>query len=176
MMRRISQWRRAAGAIVCWSMALAAQTESKSKQDQSKLPEGEAKPLVVRMCGKCHGLESVVRKRMTPERWEAVVDDMVSRGAQGTDDEVDQVIDYLVQNFSSEKAAGDEGAAATPKVRINQAAAKELAAALEISAADADAIVRYREKNGSFKEWDQLKKVPGIDLKKLEGQKDRIEY
>ena len=163
------------GAVICCGIAFAAQEQSKSDQAKSKLPEGEAKPLVIRMCSKCHGLESVVRKRMTAERWEDVVDDMVSRGAKGTDDEVDQVIDYLVENFGTDQAHSDVGAAAS-KVHINQAGAKDLAAALEISSEDADAIVRYREKNGNFKDWDQVRKVPGIDLKKLEEHKDRVEF
>ena len=183
MMTRISGWM--AGAVLCCGIAFAAQDQSRSDQSKSdqakaeqaksKLPEGEAKPLVIRMCSKCHGLESVVRKRMTAERWEDVVDDMVSRGAKGTDDEVDQVIDYLVQNFSTDQASSEAGAPAS-RVRINQAGAKDLAAALEISSEDGDAIVRYREKNGNFKDWDQVKKVPGIDLKKLEEHKDRIEF
>src|SRR6266404_3849505 len=65
------------------------------------LPEGPGKAVVERMCKSCHGLENVVRAKRTKEKWSEVVDDMVSRGAKGTDDEFDQVIDYLSAHFGA---------------------------------------------------------------------------
>ena len=58
------------------------------------LPDGPGKELTERVCTPCHGLENVVRARMTKERWGSVVDDMVSRGATATDSEIDQIVDY----------------------------------------------------------------------------------
>jgi competence ComEA-like helix-hairpin-helix protein len=130
------------------------------------LPDGPGKAVVERMCTPCHGLENVVRARMTKERWGGIVDDMVSRGASGTDDEIDQVINYLAANFSK----------STAKVNVNKANAAELTAALDISAADAAAIVSYRTDKGSFKELKDVTKVPGIDTKKIEAAKDRLEF
>src|SRR5713226_2064779 len=63
------------------------------------LPEGPGKAVVERMCKGCHGLENVVRSRKTRDRWTEVVDDMVARGAKGTDSEADEVIDYLSTHF-----------------------------------------------------------------------------
>jgi hypothetical protein len=40
-----------------------------SAQDKIDLPEGAGKPLLVRICSKCHGLENVVRARNTKEKW-----------------------------------------------------------------------------------------------------------
>ena len=131
---------------------------------QDKFPEGEGKAVVVRMCTMCHDSAGMTSTRNTKDRWETVVMDMVSRGAQGSDSEIDQVIEYLARNFGPRKTA------------VNKAGAKELAAALELSAADADAIVQYREKNGAFKEWQDLSKVTGIDMKKVEKNKDRLEF
>ena len=34
----------------------------------------------------------------------------------------------------------------------------------------------YREKHGKFKTLDDLKKVPGVDAKKLDAKKDRIAF
>jgi competence protein ComEA len=140
----------------CLTFAAAAQT----------LPEGTGKATVQRMCTPCHGLENVVRARMTKERWGAVVDDMMSRGAQGTDDEVEQVIAYLASNFGR----------ATGTVKINKADAAELETALGISAADASAIVSYRSEKGNFKNLQDVTKVPGIDTRKIEAAKDRLEF
>lgn len=132
-------------------------------QSAEDLPNGKGKAQVVRVCGQCHGVEVVMKQTNTPEGWAGVVDDMVSRGAQGTDDDFDLVVSYLSAHFG-------------PKVRINKADAKELSTALEISPADADAIVHYRETTGNFKNWSDLAKVPNIDLKKLEQGKDKIDF
>jgi competence protein ComEA len=92
---------------------------------------------------------------------------MVSRGATGTDDEIDQVITYLAANFPK---------TAAKKVNINTASAADIAAGLEISASDAAAIVSYRTDKGKFKNWQDVTKVPGIDTKKIEAAKDRLEF
>jgi competence protein ComEA len=92
---------------------------------------------------------------------------MVSRGAQGSDDEIEQVINYLAANFSR---------SAAKKVNINSASAADIAAVLEISTADAGAIVTYRGEKGNFKELRDVAKVPGIDIKKIEAAKDRVEF
>jgi competence protein ComEA len=127
------------------------------------LPDGKGKAEFVRICGKCHGVDSVVGTTNTPEGWADVVEDMVSRGAAGTADELDLVVAYLAEHFG-------------PKLKINTAAEKELTEALGISETDARAIVRYRRMTGAFKGWDDLRKAPDIDMKKLEGQKDRIDF
>ena len=133
-------------------------------QVQTQLPEGEGKALVQRVCTKCHGPTEIANARFSRERWNSTVDDMVSRGAAATDEELDKIVEYLSTNLGR------------TKIGVNKATAKELAAALGLSAGDAEAIVGYREKNGNFKEWDELKKVPSIDMKKMEANKDRIEY
>jgi competence protein ComEA len=143
--------------FLCLTVAAAAQT----------LPDGPGKAVVERMCTGCHGLENVVRARLTKERWGFIVDDMVSRGATGTDDEIDQVINYLAANFGKSDAK---------KVNINKASAADLTAALEITEADAAAIVSYRTDKGAFKELKDVTKVPGIDTKKIEAAKDRLEF
>jgi hypothetical protein len=71
------------------------------------LPDGPGKDLTERVCTPCHGLENVVRARMTKERWGSVVDDMVSRGATATDSEIDRIVNYLATNFSKPKPQGE---------------------------------------------------------------------
>ena len=127
------------------------------------LPDGPGKVVTERMCKPCHGLENVVRARRTADKWAEVVDDMVSRGAKGTDAEVDQVIEYLSAHFG-------------PKVNVNKAAASDLKETLGISASDADAIVQYRTEKGPFKSIQDVMKVPGIDAKKIETLQDRLDF
>ena len=60
-------------------------------------------------------------------------------------------------------------------VNINTADAKTLAKELDgIGPAKAQAIVDYRQKNGSFKTADDLLKVEGIGAKVLEQNRDNI--
>ena len=72
---------------------------SSAADAQSELPEGKGKAVVERACSQCHGLEYVTNSHMTKERWTNIVDNMVQRGATLSDEEFDQVIDYLVKHF-----------------------------------------------------------------------------
>jgi competence ComEA-like helix-hairpin-helix protein len=131
------------------------------------LPDAPGKAVVERMCSQCHSLESVVSARMTKDGWAGIVDDMVSRGANGSADDIDRVVNYLAANFG--KSAGK-------KVNVNKATAAELVAALDISAADAAAIVSYRADKGRFKELRDVTNVPGIDTSRIEAARDRLEF
>ena len=71
------------------------------------LPDGPGKAVVERMCTGYHRLENVVRSRRTRDRWTEVVDDMVSRGAKGTESEADEVIDYLSTHFGPDAVRTD---------------------------------------------------------------------
>ena len=127
------------------------------------LPDGQGKAVTERMCKGCHGLDNVVRARRAEDKWAEVVDDMVSRGAKGTDAEVDQVIEYLSAHFG-------------PKINVNKAAASDLKETLGVSASDADAIVQYRTEKGPFKSIQDVMKVPGVDAKKIETLQDRLDF
>jgi quinoprotein glucose dehydrogenase len=84
------------------------------------LPGASGKTVVERMCTPCHGLENIVRSRKTAKEWGDVVDDMISRGAQGTDAEIDQVIDYLSKNFGPNNPPPPPGTAPGSKAAVNK--------------------------------------------------------
>jgi mono/diheme cytochrome c family protein len=63
------------------------------------LPEGRGKAEFIRICGDCHSTSIATKLRLSPGGWTGLVDDMVSRGAQGTQDEFDRVSKYLATNF-----------------------------------------------------------------------------
>jgi competence ComEA-like helix-hairpin-helix protein len=137
---------------------------------QDSLPEGRGKAEFTRICSQCHAIAIVTKLRMTEDGWSGVVDDMVSRGAQGTDDEFDRVVKYLGAHFGPNSPGG------ATKVNVNKATDKAIASVLGLSVADAQAIVHYRTTSGDFKDWHDLEKVPNIDMKKLAAEKDRIEF
>jgi len=73
--------------------------QDEPKKERKDLPDGPAKELFIKVCEKCHGSENVVRSRNTRDKWESIVEDMASRGAEGTDEEFERILDYLVANF-----------------------------------------------------------------------------
>jgi glucose dehydrogenase len=82
-------------------------------QTQFKLPTGDGKEFVERICSGCHGLETAVDTTRTESDWRAVVDAMASRGAKGTESEFNTVVKYLAGNFGKSGPSGAEKAPAT---------------------------------------------------------------
>ena len=66
---------------------------------QEKLPDGPGRETLKRVCGACHSAENVAGMAKTREEWGSVVGQMVADGAQGTEDEFNQIVDYLATNF-----------------------------------------------------------------------------
>jgi competence protein ComEA len=94
--------------------------------------------------------------------WRETIDQMVKVGAQGTDKQFDRVMRFLLRNWT--------------KVNVNTATAAEIAPVLEVSDATAQAIVRRRTENGSYRIIEELKRVPGVDAAKLEARRDRVVF
>ena len=67
------------------------------------LPPGKGKAIVQRDCAGCHALKVITSKRASKEQWSALVDQMVSRGADVPDEEIETVVDYLAKNFGTAK-------------------------------------------------------------------------
>lgn len=65
----------------------------------TQLPNGPGKPILQRACNSCHTLTVITSKRATPDEWAKTVNEMVNRGADLSDDEMDQLIAYLSTNF-----------------------------------------------------------------------------
>jgi competence protein ComEA len=133
-----------------------------------KLPEGAGKSTTQKVCGSCHGAELVIGRQESREAWGAIVEDMIQRGATGTEDEFFEVVDYLATNFSKTSPV--------IKINVNQATAKDLENALRIPDKQAAAIVHQREEKGSFKSIEELEKVPGVDASRIEANKKRLAF
>jgi competence protein ComEA len=143
----------------------------------TNLPAGAAKPIVQQHCGGCHALKVVTSKRASKQQWASIVDQMVSRGAEVDDDDIESVVEYLAANFAPAKSGSSVAKNhASQAVNVNTATAAELTAALGFSARESAAVVSYREKNGGFKQWTDLAKVPGLEARKVELNKNRLEF
>jgi competence ComEA-like helix-hairpin-helix protein len=139
-------------------------------QAQNPLPPGQGREVVERVCAPCHGVARIALRKLDKDGWARLVDAMVNLGAKGTDEDIKTVVQYLSATFplpDSEKMNPD-------KVNVNKASSVRLTNTLKLFPEEAEAIVAYREKNGNFKEWQDLAKVPGVDPKKIENRKDHI--
>jgi competence protein ComEA len=127
------------------------------------LPDGPGKDLVDVICTACHDANRIIAKQGTKADWQSKVLEMLQECPDVSQEERETIVNYLAKSF--------------PKhVNVNTAAAPEIETTLEISAKDAEAIVRYRESKGSFKTLEDLKKVPGLDAAKIEADRPRVEF
>jgi competence protein ComEA len=131
---------------------------------QDRLPEGEGKITVESSCAtRCHTAAVVMRAKRTPTGWEQIIDLMIERGAEVTDADYDTILEYLSQHLLA-------------TVNVNAEPAGRIAEVLEISDKEAAAIVECRTKQGQFKTWEDVAKVPGVDPKIIEERKARLAF
>jgi competence protein ComEA len=129
------------------------------------LPDGPGKAELVKLCGTCHQAERSASVRLTREGWESVIGDMIARGARGSDEEFGAVADYLSKHF-----LGD----APRPLNINKANNVELESVAGLTRSEAAAVLKWREQAGACTSLDELRKVPGLDYKKIDARKDFI--
>ncbi len=133
-----------------------------------KLPDGSGKATTEKVCGSCHGAEIMIGRQETRETWGAIVDDMVQRGAQGTPEELFEVVDYLSKNLSKDGTV--------TKINVNRLSATELSKVLRVPEAQAVAIVKARGEKGGFKSVEEIAQVPGVDAAKVMASKSRLAF
>jgi mono/diheme cytochrome c family protein len=68
------------------------------------LPEGKGKAEFVHNCTACHRADMVTRVKKTPDEWRKSVDEMASRGTDGSKEDLDNAYLYLVTNYSTQSA------------------------------------------------------------------------
>jgi len=133
----------------------------------AQLPDGEGKAETQKLCVQCHELERSISLHQDRGGWQATMDKMAGFGMKATDKDMQAVLEYLVRNFPAEEI---------PRINVNQARAIELESGLSLPRSQAASIIQYRTKNGDFKSIEDLKKVPGVDVAKIEAKKDRLVF
>jgi competence protein ComEA len=63
------------------------------------LPPGPGHDLMVRVCSGCHSPEVAANQHLNAQEWNSLVQNMSARGAVATDEEFDQITDYLARSF-----------------------------------------------------------------------------
>lgn len=138
----------------------AQQRQDRARDDFSDyLPPGAAKELVAKQCGSCHDLGGTIRLRKLRQDWEAIVSDMVGRGAPLMIDEVDPIVAYLTEVF---------GPASPPLVDVNAAGKEDLMKLPGVTAAAAERLIAHRTANGALPSRDQAERVLGLSAAAFE--------
>lgn len=156
------------GCVLAWALTVAGAAHQSPSRDPAMedwsayLPPGKGKALVAKECAGCHTLEGLVRLRGTQQVWEAVVFDMVARGAPLRLEEVDPIVDYLATAF---------GPAAPPLVEVNTASADELVKLPGLTPALADRLIEHRRSKGPFASREEVRVTLGIDEAAFEKMK-----
>jgi competence protein ComEA len=128
-----------------------------------EFPQGEGRETTLRICGRCHSPNNILAAGQDRQGWENTITKMTTFGATASDEEFSEILDYLAKNFPD-----------TGKVNVNQATAAQLMNVLSLTANEAKDIVDYRTRNGPYKTFSDLKKVPNVDAKKLDAKKDNL--
>jgi competence protein ComEA len=134
---------------------------------RAEIPAGPGKDATVKYCANCHSAEQAVSLRQGREEWAGTIEKMVGMGAKIPDDSYDAILGYLAKHF---------GADAPLPIRVNKAEAVDLESLLLLKRSEAAAIIQYRTDHGNFKSIDDLRKVPGVDFKKIEAKKDLLVF
>jgi len=136
---------------------------------RAQLPDGPGRDTVMKVCGACHAPEQTAQLRQDRGAWQATIQKMSEMSDSGsldaTPEELNQVLEYLSKTFPQE---------AIQPLNLIKATAVELESVLGLLRKEAGAILEYRARKGPFKSIEDLKKVPGVDFKKIEAKKDRV--
>jgi competence ComEA-like helix-hairpin-helix protein len=129
------------------------------------LPEGQGRDTVMKVCGGCHEAEQAAALRLNRDGWSDLISNMRSMGAEATEAEFAEVLDYLSTHFPA--------ADAPAKLNINTATQVELESVAGLLRSQAAAVVKFVEKT-PCKDLSDLKKVQGLDYTKIEERKDLL--
>lgn len=145
--------------------AVASLATAGAVQAQDVFPDGPGKDVTVRICGTCHPAARGAAVRLTRDGWTDVIGKMVGLGAKGTDEELTAVLDYLATHFK-----GD----APKPINLNTATSVDLESVGGLLRKESAALIAYRTKYGPCRALEDLKKVPGLDYRKIERRRDRV--
>ena len=76
--------------------AQAAQAPAAKK---TALPDGPGKAEAERVCSACHAPNVFTHQRHDQAGWSTVINNMIAKGADGSDDDFAKILAYLVANF-----------------------------------------------------------------------------
>jgi competence ComEA-like helix-hairpin-helix protein len=143
-----------AAHLVWWIVAVIVVAGTVSAEDPDRNLEA-----VQIVCGRCHTTAVFQDKPRAWDRWNDVFADMTQRGANGTDEQLERVTTYFLENLTF--------------VNVNTSSVEEIAGVLGVGDDVAGAIIASRQRQ-PFANLAELRAIPGVDPAKLELRKSRI--
>ena len=125
------------------------------------LPEDKHKELYENVCGSCHGADKVIGEQRDHDGWGYTVRVMAQMGTPASEEELDQIVNYLVKYFGM-------------PVKVNTANAEEIQT-LGLTEDQAKAVVADRAK-GKFADFAALTAIPALKDVNLDGVKHRLVF
>lgn len=113
------------------------------------------------VCGKCHNLQIVTDTPRSLDDWRDTMQKMVDRGANGTDDQYDDILDYLHRTMTT--------------IDVNSADADELVTVLGVPT-PATQLIIARRTSKKFVDLADLKSIPGLDAAALDAKSKLIYF
>ena len=143
---------RVVSVLLCLSSAFA-----------QTLPPGKGGEIIDANCGGCHGIGRITGAGgKSKTDWQSTMERMMAKGIDIKPADEEVAVAYLARYFGEE-------------VNVNTASAKDLKEQLELTASEAEAIVKARAA-APIKSFADLAKVSDLDIKKLEPMKGRLVY
>jgi hypothetical protein len=141
-------------AVLAALAALAAQANPASPAPPTD-PLGQERASVQAVCAKCHNLQIVMDTPMSYGAWHDTVQKMIDRGADASDQQLEDIMDYLHRTMTT--------------IDVNSADADELSIVLDAPEPVVKALIA-RRKTRKFTGLEDLKTVAGIDAAKLDAK------
>jgi competence protein ComEA len=133
----------------------------------AQLPAGAGREETQKVCTTCHELERSVSLRQDRDGWKATINKMLGMGAQGTVEEFAAALEYLAAHYPAN---------GLPPLNVNTAKAIDFEARLSLKRSESALVIKYRAEHGNFKSIEDLKKVPGVDVAKIEAKRASLVY
>ncbi|MEO6801950.1 MAG: c-type cytochrome [Granulicella sp.] len=106
------------------------------------LPNGKGRAEFQRVCSSCHSATMATTQHMSHDDWQGVVNDMVSRGAQGSQSDLDSIVTYLSTNFGKD---AKPAASSAPPVQVSSPARAAVVASADVTALSVAEIAKAKE-------------------------------
>ena len=75
------------------------QTPTAPDDGHSNFPAGDGRDITLKVCSTCHSVDIVAEQQMDHDGWQNMVDQMASMGAEATEAQLKQIVDYLTKAF-----------------------------------------------------------------------------
>jgi cytochrome c5 len=77
------------------ALAVQAAAQAQVPKSQDPLPDGKGKDVTKRICSGCHSVTTFSDQRHSGDEWDAILNEMVSRGLDASDEDLATIHNYL---------------------------------------------------------------------------------